>query len=621
MSFRARLISFFLVIVVVPMVAMGVLFFRLISDSQSGKADARAGGLAAEAGSLYESSAGSARADALALAARPEVLRARGTLLAALAAQSGLSRIVLTQSGRTVAEAGDPDSIAPGSARVTFGGQGQAPLTVTVSTLSAGQFVHDLSAADVGVVVRQGTRTMAESFDASSRPSFPGRGTVSIDGIGYREVTQSFQGIDGPVTVTVLSALSATNSSLGSSRMEAALLIAAFLILALGFAVFTSRALQGQIVRFLQAARRLGSGDFSAPVPSQGKDEFAALAQEFNTMSAQLDRRLQELAEERARLRESVRRIGQTFAANLDRPALLNLALKTAIDATRSESGRVSVRSESDRPLAEAAREGSLHGLEENFLEAERAALGSEELGRSQQGQVEVLSAAVRTRRHGSRAHGLVTVARAGRPFTEDEAELLRSLAGQAALAIENVELHEQVSRQAVTDELTGLANHGRFQELLSAEAEQVRRYHHPLGLIMVDIDNFKTINDTFGHPQGDVVLRRVADVLHENSRDADSPARYGGEELALILPHTDLEGAYAIAERVREAIEGLVIPRNDGGEALRVTASVGVAASTEGSKDALIAAADNALYEAKRRGKNRTIRAAASPAGVGGSE
>ena len=122
----------------------------------------------------------------------------------------------------------------------------------------------------------------------------------------------------------------------------------------------------------------------------------------------------------------------------------------------------------------------------------------------------------------------MITVARRERPSSDDDRELLRSLARQAALALENVELHHQVQRQAVTDELTGLVNHGRFQERLSMEIEQVRRYGQPVGLIMLDIDNFKSVNDTYGHPQGDVVLKHVARVVRESSRDADTPARYG---------------------------------------------------------------------------------------------
>jgi diguanylate cyclase (GGDEF)-like protein len=172
-----------------------------------------------------------------------------------------------------------------------------------------------------------------------------------------------------------------------------------------------------------------------------------------------------------------------------------------------------------------------------------------------------------------------------------------------------------------VTDELTGLANHGRFQEVLGSEMDQVRRYQYPVGLIMLDIDDFKAINDSYGHQQGDVVLRHVARIVRENSRDADAPARYGGEEMALILPHTDLEGSHAIAERVRAAIEALRISRLDGRGTLRITASVGVAASSEGDKDGLIAEADAALYEAKRAGKNRTVRGPARTANVSAPE
>jgi diguanylate cyclase (GGDEF)-like protein len=413
--------------------------------------------------------------------------------------------------------------------------------------------------------------------------------------------------------------VSAPGTSVGTSQVVAAIFIAGFLMLAFAFSVLASRALQGQIARFLQAARRLASGDFSSPVPIEGRDEFAALGDEFNSMSEQLASKLEELEQERARLRESLRRIGQTLASNLDRQALLELALQTALDGADASCGRLSSRSTPDEPLAEFGLSGSLKGFEEAVRDAEREALRSRGVGEAGTGDRFVASVALGLFEATDRAHGLITVGRSERPFTDDDRNMLRSLAAQTTLALENVELHHQVQRQAVTDELTGLVNHGRFQELLSAEMEQVRRYEYPVGLIMLDIDNFKSVNDTFGHPQGDVVLKHVARVLRENSRDVDSPARYGGEEMALILPHTALPGAHAIAERVRVAIEALHVPRLDRDGVLRVTASVGVAASTEGDKDALVAEADGALYRAKRGGKNRTI--AAQAANVVGGE
>jgi diguanylate cyclase (GGDEF)-like protein len=211
---------------------------------------------------------------------------------------------------------------------------------------------------------------------------------------------------------------------------------------------------------------------------------------------------------------------------------------------------------------------------------------------------------------------GLISVARAGEPFTPDERDLFGYLASQATVSIENVDLHELVQRQAVTDELTGLFNHRRFQEVVAAEVERARRYDQAVGLVMLDIDDFKMVNDTHGHQQGDIVLREVARVLRASSREIDEPARYGGEELAVALPQTDLEGTYQLAERVRTAVESLAIPRLDGGGILRVTASFGAAALPESAddKETLIAAADAALYRAKSAGKNRTERAGRVP-------
>src|SRR5205085_7220208 len=224
------------------------------------------------------------------------------------------------------------------------------------------------------------------------------------------------------------------------------------------------------------------------------------------------------------------------------------------------------------KPLAQVGLVGSLSGLEGHCREAEARALSDGGLGEADSDGVFIASVALGPFEAGGRVRGLITVGRPDRGFDDGDRDILRSLAAQATLALDNVELHYQVQQQAVTDELTGLANHGRFQELLQLEIEQVRRYRHPVGLIMLDLDDFKSINDTYGHQQGDVVLKQVARVLRDASREVDIPARYGGEEMALILPHTDLEGAYAIAERVRVAVQSLHIPRLDGDGRLRIT-------------------------------------------------
>jgi len=186
------------------------------------------------------------------------------------------------------------------------------------------------------------------------------------------------------------------------------------------------------------------------------------------------------------------------------------------------------------------------------------------------------------------------------------EAQLLARVAERTR---ELQDANERLERLASLDALTGVGNRRLFDEALALETERARRYGVPLSLVLVDLDDFKRINDTRGHAAGDEVLREVARALRERVRGADVVARFGGEEFAIILPHTGLEQARRFAERLRRTLAAQVHPVLEG----RVTASFGVAQSVAGLLEgpALLAAADEALYEAKARGRNRVVAAA----------
>jgi diguanylate cyclase (GGDEF)-like protein len=637
MSFRTRLTLFFVLIVVVPMIALGVVVARLLSDSQRAKAAAQNHASAAAALADFRRLASDGARDARALARDEPLVAALSTpstaddraRVRALAGQLGLARVRLVRSDGTVlADVGNRGAIARGAIRLRLGARsapsGGAPpsgtITIEAATSSADRFARVLSVPGVRAVVRRDGAVLASTLPSplARDARLPERGTVTLGGVEYtvaRFGVRDFGGI--PTTVVVLTDTSAAANAASRGRWIALGLLVVFLLLAFAGALLISRQLHGQLERFLAAAKRIGGGDFSATVPVEGEDEFAQLGREFNKMSHELEQRLDELDRERERLRESIQRVGATFAANLDRAALLELGTQTIVDAVEAQCGRATIRTSGDGPLFEAARVGDLTGAEQAIAAAEARA---REHGRaaiaSPAGNVAALAAPIAFHEGETGApRGIISVARRGRPFAEAERELVASLARQSGVSLENVDLHEQVKRQAVTDELTGLSNHGRFQQVIAAEAAGARRFDQPLGLVMLDVDDFKRVNDTYGHQQGDVVLHEVARILRDCSREVDEPARYGGEELAVALQQTDIAGAEAIAERVRTAVEALELPRLDGRGTLRVTVSCGVAASADGDPIALVAAADAALYAAKRAGKNRTVRAGAVPA------
>ncbi|WCB91591.1 hypothetical protein DSM104299_00263 [Baekduia alba] len=620
-SFRTRLRLFFVLIVIVPMVAVTFIVFRLIAESENGQADARVAARQETAISLYYDARGKADRIAARIGRDPQLARAlraqdhRRIESAArtLLQQTDAKRIVLAHDGATWADVGDPRATFPATRSLVADGEPVADLQVSVEDAQA--YARDVQhATGLDTIVERQGQPIASTIANVGSPDLPTHtGTTVIGGEDYRAASFSAPGFLGErVQVAVLEPTATTADDIRRGRLVAGVVLLGFFLLALVAAIVVSRSLNRQIEGFLAAARRLGAGDFSAQVPTRGADQFAQLGDEFNKMSGELQQRLDELSAERLRLELSLRRIGETFASNLDRDALLEIVVRTAVDAVAAQGGQAFM---DGRPLTTI---GATSRPAAAADEVERRVLT---LGEPSFADVEDGHALAHPLRAGPAAGpdadaiaGAISVWRVGRPFSHRERELFHYLAGQAAVSVENVGLHETVNRQAVTDELTGLSNRRRFQETMSAEVERSKRFGTELGLVMLDIDDFKSVNDSYGHQQGDLVLREVAKILRASSREIDEPARYGGEELAVVLPGTDLQGAHQLAERVREGVESLRLPilGDDDAEPLRVTASFGAAALPASAEDVrgLVAAADEALYQAKRAGKNRTISA-----------
>jgi diguanylate cyclase (GGDEF)-like protein len=201
----------------------------------------------------------------------------------------------------------------------------------------------------------------------------------------------------------------------------------------------------------------------------------------------------------------------------------------------------------------------------------------------------------------------LVLAGRAAAHVTPDTREFLPHVANQAYIVAENCRLFDRVRNLSMRDSLTELFNHRHSMELLNAEFQRVGRYEGGVSVVMVDIDDFKGVNDAHGHQVGDFVLREAARVMKNVLRTVDVLGRYGGEEFLAILPQTDYEAARQTAERLRVAIEKHAF--SVGGRQLRITASLGVStypSRTVDSPGSLIRIADERLYRAKEDGKNR---------------
>jgi diguanylate cyclase (GGDEF)-like protein len=579
-SFKVKLVVYFLLLALLPLLAAFVGFTAVTERSETRLVDARLqAGLRASI-AAYDAELASAEGRAADLARS-------GAFQRALAARDrGKLQQILGEHPNLRVEAGRGFRVGPAprgpvaERQVVVVGPPRGELGVVIASVPLTEQLVERVRARSGlepadhVVFLQGQRIVAGSGDFVGSLRLPGGDTesVTVSGERYRALSAGTSGQQG-VELAVLSPQSRIDAENADTRNRLLLVLAAVLLLILIVAYLEGRSIVRTVRQLVDAARAIASGRLQERVPVRGRDELALLARTFNEMAGQLEGRVDELGEERRRLREATLRFGDALSATHDVEQLLPVIVETVVESTGATGGLLLGRK------GELVQAGDPHAHTERFelpLKTETENFG--------------------------------TLVVSGPGFSGQDVETATLLVGQAVVALENARLHAIVERQALVDGLTGLANRRQAEDALVSELSRAQRFGGPLAFVLADLDDFKRVNDRFGHPTGDIVLREFAEVLRDSVRDIDVAARWGGEEFALLLPGTDAAGAAHVAERVRRTFAAKTILSTDGAP-IQITASFGVAAyPLAASEEALVAAADGALYEAKRGGKDMVV-------------
>jgi diguanylate cyclase (GGDEF)-like protein len=358
----------------------------------------------------------------------------------------------------------------------------------------------------------------------------------------------------------------------------------------------------------------VATGDLSAPPEFDASEELVALRDGLARMTEALAEERQAAIDRQVRTDEMASWLQEvvTFARDLSGSLSLHHVLSAVGDAVKTTAGARRVRIW----LAEAGEEEVFlaHDTEagpEEQLSSEVRMMNVGLFGRAvQRGEPQIDKHEGGGSRSawpmvvGARVTGIVEFDDPSRPPSQDLLQHIQSLIRQGAATIEAARLHQQTERLSTQDGLTGLANRRRFDEDLARETELALRHARRLGFVMLDLDHFKQVNDTYGHQRGDQVLQEVGAVLRHEARSSDYVYRYGGEEFAILVAEADADATVLVAERMRHAIEEHF---RSAGHA-RQTVSCGVASLPEHAATAagLVAAADGALYVAKQLGRNR---------------
>ena len=398
------------------------------------------------------------------------------------------------------------------------------------------------------------------------------------------------------------------------------ILLALALLITGGLAYSLARLITRPLDELSAGAEAIAEGRFEYQIPVRSRDEVGQLAMAFNDMTARLEDTITELYSSRHQLQRAVRRVGETLRSTHDMRQILDSVINTATDAIDADAGVLWTFTSTRDELYPVI--GS--GIETDGLG--RIPVGHGVVGLvAERGSSIVVAPDKTTPRPAAteprypvglaiplysedRITGVIALYRdEDRPFTREDYETVVFLAEQGGVAIENVLLHDEARRLSITDGLTGVWNRRYLQMQFRQVLATSMRFGRSFSVLMLDLDRFKDVNDTYGHQRGDAILIEFAHRVSAILREVDTFARYGGEEFICLLSETDVTGAVTTAEKIHDVIRAEPFA-GVAEEPIRITTSIGVASYPDHGNNYqdLVEAADRALYQAKQEGRDR---------------
>lgn len=662
MSLQRRLTLFFILIVILPLTAAGLVVHQVVVGEVESRATSNLKPSLNAAAVRYNEraqviddltvAAVGGSADFRRLLRSGDRAAIDGFLARRLDATEGLGFLIaLDARGRLAGHARIVPDFAPGFAepsvdaiiasRTAGPGFNRSPL-IPVSVAGSGEIGSviggfwldssilkgtDQTEVDTFVVsngeVIAGTREVTSvAVDVTREGLFP----LELDGQGQARSLELPAGLQTLVAWTPDAPVAAVSRQVLGSMLA---LLALALIATTGLAFVLARLITRPLEELSEAAGALAEGRFDHRITVRSRDEVGQLARSFNQMSDQLSSTVSDLASSRDLLQRAVERVGETLRSTHDMKQILEAITNTAADAVEADAAGLWMFNQTRDELYPALASGM------STNELARIKVGEGIVGFVAERGVTVTipseGAGPRSGRaepsfpvtigiplySANRMRGVLTVYRneGSRPFSRSDLDTVIFLAEQGGVAIENVLLHEEAQRLSLTDGLTGVWN----RRYLAMQSRQVlataARFERSFSILMLDLDHFKSINDTYGHQRGDDILVEFARRVGDSLREIDTLVRYGGEEFVALLSETDLSGARTTAEKVRAAV-GAEPFRSAGETPVDLSVSIGLASYPDHGVqfDVLLEAADQALYRAKQEGRNRVCIAGSQP-------